>query len=228
MIERKIHIFYRHYNVTGTDGKNRPSWFDYEKCFTNLLDTLNHWTKLTVLYDNSRPGDNWIFKYKDIVEIIEFNGGGDWESFLFMKKVIDERNIPKTDLLYFLENDYMHIDGWIIKLLDLYDNYEGLNYVSLYDHKDKYFLPDYEDLVSKIIISSSHHWRTTPSTCASFILEKSLYDKDKDILFTIPGDHNKFMHLSETRNRFVLTPIPGLSTHCMTGLESPTINWMLK
>lgn len=35
-----IHIFYSHYNVTGTDNKNRPYWFDYEKCFINLLNTI--------------------------------------------------------------------------------------------------------------------------------------------------------------------------------------------
>ena len=39
------------------------------------------------------------------------------------------------------------------------------------------------------------------------------------------GDHNKWIYLNETKNRFVLTPIPGLSTHCMEGLMSPTIEW---
>jgi hypothetical protein len=33
------------------------------------------------------------------------------------------------------------------------------------------------------------------------------------------------MWLTDNRNRFVITPIPGLSTHCMNYLLSPTINW---
>jgi hypothetical protein len=227
MINRNIHIFYRHYNVDITDNKNRPSWFNYESCFRNLLSTLNKNINLTILYDNKIPGNNWIHKYKNQndIEFIEFEGGGDWESFIFMKTIIDSKNIPQTDLLYFLENDYLHEKNWTHKILELYSTYSGLNYVSLYDHNDKYFLPMYKDLTSKIITTNSHHWRTTPSTCASFIIEKSLYDLDKDILFSIPGDHNKFLYLNETRNRYVLTPIPGLSTHCMEGLMSPTIDW---
>ena len=39
------------------------------------------------------------------------------------------------------------------------------------------------------------------------------------------GDHNKFLWLAENKGRFVITPIPGLSTHCMEGLMSPTIKW---
>jgi hypothetical protein len=42
---------------------------------------------------------------------------------------------------------------------------------------------------------------------------------------SIVGDHNKFLQLAEERNRMVITPIPGLSTHCMEGLMSPTIKW---
>ena len=37
----KLHIFYRQYNIQGTDNKNRPSWFDFEKCYDNLLLTLS-------------------------------------------------------------------------------------------------------------------------------------------------------------------------------------------
>ena len=36
----KIRIFYRHYNISGRDFKGRPNWFDYEKCFVNLLNTI--------------------------------------------------------------------------------------------------------------------------------------------------------------------------------------------
>ena len=38
-----IHIFYRHYNISGNDFKSRPNWFDYEKCFINLLGTDRDW-----------------------------------------------------------------------------------------------------------------------------------------------------------------------------------------
>jgi hypothetical protein len=222
----KIHTFYRHYNASGTDGKQRPEWFNYEKCFQNLLYTSNKNTSINVIYDGKLTDNNFIHNYKNqINRIIEVTGGGDFKSFQKTCEVIkNSPEIGDKDIIYFLENDYLHVEGWVDKILELFQTYE-MSYVSLYDHNDKYFLPMYEDLVSKIFTTLNHHWRTTPSTCNSFVLSKKLFIEDYDILSTMEGDHNKFMWLAENRNRFVATPIPGLSTHCMSNLLSPTINW---
>ena len=83
----------------------------------------------------------------------------------------------------------------------------------------------YDDLVSKVFTTENHHWRSTPSTCGSFVVTKERFLEDFDILSTMSGDHNKWLWLNQNRSRTVLTPIPGLSTHCMEGLMSPTINW---
>jgi hypothetical protein len=83
----------------------------------------------------------------------------------------------------------------------------------------------YDNLVSKIITTEIHHWRTTPSTCGSFIINRKIFEEDYDIQSTHVGDHNTFLWLNENRQRFVFTPIPGLSTHCMEDLMSPTIDW---
>jgi hypothetical protein len=60
----KLHIFYRHYNVQGTDNRNRPSWFDYEKCYDNLLSTINFNknVKINIVYDGKK--ENWIKREK--------------------------------------------------------------------------------------------------------------------------------------------------------------------
>ena len=130
------------------------------------------------------------------------------------------------DLYYFLENDYLHQPGWVAKVQEMFTTFgHPPHYISLYDHNDKYFLPMYSDLVSKIYTTPTHHWRTTPSTCGSFIVGKHVFREDYDINSTMVGDHNKFIHLSKERDRGVLTPLPGLSTHCMQGLLSPTISW---
>ena len=225
----KIHIYYRHYNISGNDGRGRPEGFDFEECFDNLLWSLPYWEsgeyRVNVIYDSDDFNENWIHNYS-YHKLIHIKAGSDASSFFQTCKIIKEdKNIQDDDLIYFLENDYLHLNGWESKVKDLYKKYNNLSYVSLYDHNDKYFLSQYEDLVSKIITTNSHHWRTTPSTCGSFIISKSIFDEDYDILSTMEGDHNKFLWLNENRNRFVLTPIPGLSTHCMEGLMSPTINW---
>jgi hypothetical protein len=219
----KIHIFYRHYNVKKTDGKGRPGWFDYEKCFKNLLSTLTPDVKLYVMFDGD-SNTNFISKYKNHYTLHEFKVGNDQDSFFETCHYIKKQNIGDSDLVYFLENDYLHIMGWVDKVKELFSTYSNLDYISLYDHFDKYSTM-YNNLVSKIFLSPTHHWRTTPSTCGSFIINKSTFDEDYPILSTMAGDHNKFLWLNQNKGRFVATAIPGLSTHCMQGLLSPTINW---
>lgn len=221
-----IHIFYSHYNVTHTDNKNRPSWFDYEKCFINLLDTIKDRgnIKLNILMDG-KIDNNWISKYKSLYNYYEFTGGNIETITKEVYKFIKNYECDNDDLIYILENDYLHLKFWDEKLIGLYSTFQNLNYISLYDHNDKYFLPQYDDLASKIFTTNSHHWRTVPSTCGSFIVPKKIFDEDYEIQTTIIGDHNKHLYLNEHKNRFILTPIPGLSTHCANSLLSPTIDW---
>ena len=220
-----IHIFYRQYNILGTqDG--RPKFFDFEKCFTNLLNTIEgKKVDLHVIMDG-RPETNFVNKYKDKVKSFhQIEAGKDQISFFKTWEIAKNTKIDDNDLVYFLENDYIHTEDWVDKVEELFSLYNLPHYVSLYDNKDKYLLPMYDDLVSKIFITENHHWRTTASACGSFIVNKELFDLDYDINTNVAGDHNKFMLLNEQRGRMVITPIPGLSTHCVEGLMSPTINW---
>ena len=222
----KIRIFYRHYNVEGSDNKGRPLWFDYEKSFTNLLHTIRGRddVELHLIMDGSIES-NFIRKYKDHFILHEIQGGSDYISFRETYRIAKSIESEDVDLYYFLENDYLHVAGWIDKVKELFSTYSNLNYVSLYDHNDKYFLPMYADLVSKVFLTKTHHWRTTPSTCGTYIVNKKIFLEDYNIPFQMEGDHNKFLWLNANRGRFVCTPIPGLSTHCMEGLMSPTIDW---
>lgn len=222
----KLRIFYRHYNISGSDFKGRPNWFDYEKCFINLLNTIKDRddVELHVIMDGSIDS-NFISKYKDNFIGHEIKGGSDRKSFLSTYEIAKSIKTEDNDLYYFLENDYLHINGWVDKVKELFSTYSNMNYVSLYDHNDKYFLPMYQNLVSKIFTTENCHWRTTPSTCGTYIINKKIFLDDYHVPFDMRGDHNKFLWLAENKGRFVVTPIPGLSTHCMEGLLSPTIKW---
>ena len=223
-----IHIYQRHCNVSSNSvGKSRPEWFSREGCFQNLLKTTSKHKniKITIMFDGEPNKDHFINKYNsDFYELVKREGGDDARSFLNVVNYVAEQNLPEDDIVYFLEDDYMHTHNWVDTMLEGF-NQMSLDYLTLYDHSDKYFLPMYENLTSKIFTTSKHHWRTTPSTCGSFIISKDIFEEDFIDHTTIVGDHNKFLQLTQTKNRFVLTPIPGLSTHCMEGLLSPTINW---
>lgn len=225
----KIHIFYRHTEINN-QNPSRPDWFSYIKCFNNLKKSIEHNgnVNLTLVYDGDNSElDPLVNKSLSSYPLYKTSYKSSLLSYrdllLYIKNL---KNINQNDLIYFLENDYLHTPNWVEIILNLYHTYDVSEYyISLYDHNDKYTHPMYKSLVSKILTTEDCHWRTTPSTCGSFIITKKLFDLDYDVWSTHIGDHNTFLYLNKSRNRQVLTPIPGLSTHCMKGLLSPTIDW---
>ena len=226
-----IHVFYRHYPISNREDW-RPDWFDYEKCFLNLLNSIQNKdnVKINVIYDGTFD-DNFIFNYD--VNFILIDAKSDYESFKKTIDLVKTSYIDENDLIYLLENDYLHTQGWDKKVVDFFE-LETNSYLSLYDHNDKYF-ESYSGLKSKIIVTKSSHFRTTPSTCGSFITTKKVLIDDflahyqspeiTKIFCDLPVDHAKFLLLEKLKNRFVYSPIPGISTHCLNNLLSPTIKW---
>ncbi len=221
----KINIYYRH-AVSNHPGRFRPSWFSYENCLKNLLNTIKGHDNinLTMALDGDIDQD-FTKNYQDKFTLFPTNYKSSLLSYRALLEYIKEQPMEPNELIYFLENDYLHTDDWVEETINLFSTYDELNYVSLYDHNDKYFPEHVNNMISRVYTTSTHHWRTIGSTCGSFIITRDLFDKDYDIWSDAVGDHNTFMYLNEHRNRFVLTPIPGLSTHCMEMLMSPTIDW---
>jgi len=129
-----------------------------------------------------------------------------------------------------LEDDYLHRKEWIDILLEGFE-YIGADYYTLYDHPDKYSLPMYENLQSKIIATPSVHWRTTPSTtntyaCKFSILKKhfDIHIKYCDLVEKWTKDHIKFTHLWNEGSNLV-SCIPGYSTHVEGNMLSPLTDW---
>ena len=107
----------------------------------------------------------------------------------------------------------------------------GADYYTLYDHPDKYWLPMYEELQSKIIATPSVHWRTTPSTTNTYACRfktlKQHFDihvQYCDLVAKWTKDHDKFTHLWSIGSNIV-SCIPGYSTHVEGNMLSPTIKW---
>ena len=221
----KIKIFVRHCNTSSNStGKRRNSWFSRENCWKNLKSTIDSDTDITVLFDGVPNDEHFLNKDKEGYNLVSKHGGNDGQSFLNLIRYAIDQKVSDDTIFYFLEDDYLHKPGWTNILREGFQ-YIGVDYITLYDCKDKYFLPMYDELQSKVIHTPNIHWRTTPSTCGSFVMSKKAFEDDYDVLSTMEGDHHKFLWLNEHRSRFILTPIPGISTHCMDGLLSPTINW---
>jgi hypothetical protein len=237
-----IHIFYRHVHskaesVSRDPNKRRPEWFSYESCFRNLLatirqDPLAHRVRLTVVFDGGGDEfqDDFISGYYANsalgINLQFIKAGSDLDSFLITLWKARTEDMNGKDVVYFLENDYLHQYGWVSKVFEVYDSGIKFDYISLYDHPDKYMLPMYEGLSAKLYISPSHHWRTAPSSCASFIVSRDILEQDYDVLGSGITDYYFFGRLVSERSRVLITPIPGLSTHCMAGYLSPNVDWV--
>ena len=223
-----IHVFYRHAQ-TNSEGRGRPQGFSYENCFKNFELSISGHTdvKVTMAFDGANHSQDKVMSMAKNYPILTTTYNSSLLSYRdLLTHIKNRKDIKPDDLIYYLENDYLHVNGWVSIINDLYNTYDmDTAYVSLYDHNDKYTHPMYVDLVSKVFTTPKCHWRTTPSTCGSFIITKRLFDLDYDVWSTTVGDHNTFLQLNTLRDRYVITPIPGLSTHCMEGLMSPTIDW---
>ena len=239
--DRVLHVIYRHIHQDVDKSKRdptklRPDWFSWEACFRNLLLTIRadpqaHRVKILILFDGSPESfyADFVARYHANNELgldLQFvNGGSNSTSFLIALDMLRKSSIPDTDLIYLLENDYLHTPGWVSKLFELYDSQHRVDFVSLYDHRDKYDFEMYASLEARLVYTKTHHWRTAPSTCGTFVLEKAELLRDYDVWTSNLSDFYLFPKMINERNRVLLTPIPGLATHCMAEYLSPTIDW---
>lgn len=219
-----IHIIYRHTdNLSACGiGKSRPNWFSFDKCLNNILSTIEEFdfVKFHLIYDGIYKGTD--DRIHHIKEINEKSGMRAWIKAWDYAKNLD---LDENDLIYHLENDYMHIPGWPHKVKELYETFDDLSYITLYDHPHFYNQKDYPGLYTYLFTTKTHHWNTRPSTTGAFIHNKKILFEDYDIWTSSPGDHHKFLWLGENRQRTVLAPIPSLSTHCETEWLATNINW---
>lgn len=226
----KIEIFLRHcfYSPNSVlPNRHRPEWYDKEKVFNNFKNTLNlKACNYTIIYDNYFGARKETF-LKNESNVVETNCGSESASFIFMLNHVKEKNYHPDTIIYFLEDDYLHVPGWEKVIKEAFTL--PVHYVSLYDHLDKYL--HYPDLTSKIYCTDSCHWRSVPSTCNTYAAKYSQLMEDYHIhekysVYSNNGvsrDHDKFVELG-TKGRILISSIPGYSTQCDL-MQSPTINW---
>lgn len=123
------------------------------------------------------------------------------------------------ELVYFCEDDYLHRQT-APQLLQ--EGIQRADYVTLYDHPDKY-MPQYNcGEFSKVIKTKSTHWRYTISTCMTFGTTVKTLREDMDVWLKYtdgphPHDHYIFTELNKEKKRRLSVCIPGVACH--TDLE---------
>lgn len=231
--DRPIEVFVRHCNYSSVSAhKARFPGFSKDVCFDNLLATLEGQEKVNVTFflDTFHPmeGEHFIRK-QNCYPIVEFKAGSEAGAFLFMLEHVYNQKFSPDTIIYFLEDDYLHLSGWPNILREAF-TLPGIDYATLYDHKDKYFFPQYNELKSKIFYTQSCHWRTTPSTTNTYAMLFKTLRKQIDwhrfysLGRTISADHEKFIKLAE-EGAILISSIPGYATHAEPDYASPCTHW---
>jgi hypothetical protein len=236
-----LHIYYR-LSDKG-EKKERLSFINNKVCLDNFLQEFPQ-EQITILADNVKDETiEWLetYNFKYIHRTNSGNSGSFWFAFTLALK------LPPDDYVYFVENDYIHKPKSALVLT------EGLgiaDYVTLYDHPDKYsdgLNPNVHSggEKSKVFLTKSSHWKKTNSTTMTFASKVSILQKDSFIfkLFTIglfrnglfplnkfaerkfPADYRIFCFLTRFKHRLLISPIPGFSTHGEIKYLSPLIDW---
>jgi hypothetical protein len=214
-------------------NKVKPLYINNSNCFKNAVKVFgseeNEWI---IIADNtSEKTVNMIHNYApknyELQQVSVGHGAGTFN--LALDKALTFNN---NEIVYFLENDYLHKPESDKILLEGFS--VGSDYISLYDHPDKYMdganpLVESGGEVTRVMLSNSCHWKLTNSTTMTFAAKVKTLKDDEKILRkwtqgSYPQDFQMFLELA-SKLKSLVTPIPGYSTHGETAWLSPLTNW---
>ena len=137
-----------------------------------------------------------------------------------------------NDLVYFVEDDYLHQLDSIYEMIFTYER------ISSQMNRELFICPtDYPYLYTKvdttnIFLGSSKHWRKVEETLCTFLTSKIVLQKYwKKFISMCQFEHYPFEQPLHDiyKSEYCLSPIPSLALHCTNinsvfGL-SPNMNW---
>jgi len=232
-MKKPIEVFIRHcyYSKLGElPDRVRPFWYNKTQVFENFKNTLNpDLINYTIVYDEfyGRIDKTFLSQEKN-VKIIKC--GSECDSFLETLKTIQSQNFGDEQIIYLLEDDYIHRPGWCDIMLEGFKLKS--HYLTLYD-----FDRMSQEYSCKIFTTPSSHWREVPVTTNTFACKYKTLIEDIEIhqKYSINGvkeqegfhfsrDYDKFWELHRQK-RYLISPMPGWSTHCDKNAISPVIDW---
>ncbi len=145
---------------------------------------------------------------------------------------------PADSLVYFAEDDYLYTRQALEKLLAAFDELPEADYVTLFDHLDRYTrTDDARGGYSRLYLAGGIHWRTVESTCMTFGARTGRLRSDSWIhrLGTVPktprdrtiwrctqGEKEFFWKFPK---RTLIGPVPSLATHMDPEGLAPNVDW---
>lgn len=229
-------IYYRISN--NSYKKNRLEHATKEHCLDNFLSIFKNYL-INLIADNVTEQSLLDFiktKESDTFKI-EYTSLNNAQCFKHcLNRAVNE--CKNDDIIYFVEDDYLHLPNSYMLLLE---GIERADYVSGYDHPDKYIdgyvggNPQIENggEITRVISTKSSHWKLTNSTTCTFATTGNILKEDLEIWNrylgnnSYPDDYKIFTHLIQDKGRSLITPIPSFSTHTQIEWLAPRIDWTI-
>ena len=157
-------------------SKVKATYINTEDCLKNASSRFKKSDWLVIADNVSKYNRDIILKYQDnILDVRIGNGAGTFNLALDHALTLDD-----NEVVYFLENDYVHRKDSDIVLEEGFSI--GSEFVTLYDHLDKYFdgpnpYVSQGGEETKVFLSKSCHWKFTNSTTMTFAARVSTLKK---------------------------------------------------
>ncbi len=210
----------------------RPEYFDKFRCWDKFYEAFSECADIIVVWDG-KPKDgfvnglhDWIKNHKGVTFIYNEIPGNN-SSLLTCFEIARG---AKQDYIYFCEDDYLHLPTAAAVLLDAF---RISPMVTLYDHRDRYLNSGDWSFGKEYVFAGIYcHIRSVESTCCTFGIEKEFFVKNYEdfiryspISESAPRDREMWRYMLTTKDFRLISPMPGVATHCVKGLESPYVDW---
>jgi hypothetical protein len=180
-------------------------------CLNNLFRTFENWNFICVADNCDDELLNTLRKYT-FNKLYVTNLGNPGSFWKLYEEGLNSSN--REDLFYFVEDDYLHLPQSPVAIEE---GLEIFDYVTLYDHPDKYrfFQKNLNPYTKKnrfsetteVTYSKNFIWRTTNSTTMSFAVTGQTLQNDFDIWKVtrdLKKDHDFDNFCALTKQKFIL------------------------
>lgn len=223
-----------------------------KRCFLSVINTINHCKNCepTVNYRLIVSDDGSDQEFIDLVkqqvqkqnfsiELREHSHLGIMASILKMYEIGREKG---KDLVYFVQDDYLHYETALWEMIDAYVNFKEITKLNVcifpYDYPIRYNLHQYN---YKLLLGSKRHWRTAYHAAVGLLMHyHTLISKWNHFEKIGQVEYNEFCEdLSINQiflninglpkneiNHVLFSPIPSLALHLQSEQErDPYLNW---
>ena len=229
-------IIYR-ISSNGYNKKKLPN-INNANCLVNAWSVLKD-TKWKIISDNLEIQDDAFSLIKQLEEhsnisVRYVNQGSGAQTF---NTALDYAlTLPDDEIIYFVENDYLHLEGSTEIIEDAF--YLGADYCTLYLHPDKFIPPSLGGnpevdsdggYTTKLYQGKKSLFFLVNSTTMTFAAKVGTLREDEEILRrfttgTYPRDYDMFLALRE-KGRSLVCPVTSYSTHGEEAWKAPFVNW---